>query len=36
VHPEAVVPVKHSVQIAGPKFKQIFAPYSINVLELTY
>jgi alpha-N-arabinofuranosidase len=35
-HPDAVVPVTHEIQIAGPKFKQNFAPYSINVLELSY
>jgi alpha-N-arabinofuranosidase len=35
-NPEAVIPVEQTVQIAGPKFEQAFAPYSINVLELTY
>ncbi len=35
-HPDAVVPVAHSVPIAGPKFTQTFAPYSVNVLELSY
>ena len=35
-HPDAVVPFEHSIAVAGPKFKQSFAPYSINVLELTY
>ena len=34
--PDAVVPVKHTVSVAGPKFTQTFAPYSINVLELSY
>ena len=34
--PRAVVPVKRSVSIAGADFEQTFAPYSINVLELTY
>jgi alpha-N-arabinofuranosidase len=35
-HPDAVKPVTHSVAIAGPKFTQTFAPYSVNVLELNY
>jgi alpha-N-arabinofuranosidase len=35
-HPDAVVPVTHTVSFAGPKFTQTFAPYSINVLELSY
>lgn len=35
-HPNAVVPVKHSVAISGAKFTQTFAPYSVNVLELSY
>jgi alpha-N-arabinofuranosidase len=34
--PHAIVPVKHTVSISGPKFEQTFAPYSINVLEITY
>lgn len=34
--PRATIPVKRSISIAGPKFDQTFAPYSINVLELTY
>jgi len=34
--PEAVVPVEHRIQIAGTKFEQKFAPYSVNVLELSY
>jgi alpha-N-arabinofuranosidase len=34
--PEAVVPVERRIQIAGPKFEHSFAPYSINVLELSY
>jgi alpha-N-arabinofuranosidase len=34
--PDAVVPVTREIQVAGPKFKQNFAPYSINVLELSY
>jgi alpha-N-arabinofuranosidase len=35
-HPDAVVPVEHKIQVTGPTFKQSFAPYSINVLELSY
>ena len=35
-HPDAVVPVERRIEVAGPKFKQSFAPYSINVLELSY
>jgi alpha-N-arabinofuranosidase len=35
-HPDAVVPVERKIEVAGPKFKQSFAPYSINVLELSY
>ena len=35
-HPDAVIPVERRIEIAGPKFKQSFAPYSINVLELSY
>jgi alpha-N-arabinofuranosidase len=35
-HPDAVVPVEHRIKVAGPKFKHGFAPYSINVLELSY
>jgi alpha-N-arabinofuranosidase len=34
--PKAVVPVSQTVSVAGPKFTQTFAPYSINVLELSY
>jgi alpha-L-arabinofuranosidase len=34
--PNAIVPVKHTVSISGSKFEQTLAPYSINVLELTY
>jgi alpha-N-arabinofuranosidase len=34
--PKAIVPVEHAVTIAGPKFTQTFAPYSVNVLELSY
>ena len=35
-HPDAVVPVEHRIEVAGPKFERSFAPYSINVLELSY
>ena len=35
-HPDALVPVESTVTIAGPNFKQSFAPYSVNVLELNY
>jgi|WetSurMetagenome_2_1015567.scaffolds.fasta_scaffold54927_2 alpha-L-arabinofuranosidase len=35
-NPDTVVPVEQRVQIAGTKFEQSFAPYSINVLELNY
>jgi alpha-N-arabinofuranosidase len=35
-HPDAVKPVTHSVAVAGPKFTETFAPYSVNVLELSY
>jgi len=35
-HPEAVVPVEHAIKVAAPKFEHSFAPYSINVLELSY
>ena len=35
-HPDAVVPVESTIRLAGERFAQNFAPYSINVLELTY
>jgi alpha-N-arabinofuranosidase len=35
-HPDNLVPVEHSIAVAGPKLEQSFAPYSINVLELSY
>jgi alpha-N-arabinofuranosidase len=35
-HPDAVAPVTREIQVTGAKFRQSFAPYSINVLELTY
>jgi alpha-N-arabinofuranosidase len=34
--PEAIIPVVKTIPVAGPKFEQKFAPYSINVLELSY
>jgi len=35
-HPDDVIPVKHVVPVAGHDFKQTIAPYSVNVLELSY
>ena len=35
-HPDEVMPVAHKISIAGPKFTEAFAPYSVNVLELSY
>ena len=35
-HPDAVVPVVRKVPVAGLKFTQTFAQYSVNVLELSY
>jgi len=35
-HPDVIVPVEHKIQVSGPKFEQSFAPYSVNVLELSY
>ncbi len=35
-NPRAVVPVTHTITVAGTKFVENFAPYSVNVLELTY
>jgi alpha-N-arabinofuranosidase len=35
-HPNAVAPVEQSIEIAGPSFERSFAPYSINVLDLSY
>jgi alpha-N-arabinofuranosidase len=35
-NPQAVIPVEQRIQISGPKFEHSFAPYSINVLELSY
>jgi alpha-L-arabinofuranosidase len=35
-HPNAIQPASHPVAVAGSKFTQSFAPYSVNVLELSY
>jgi alpha-N-arabinofuranosidase len=35
-HPAEIAPVVRKVTIAGPKFTQTFAPYSVNVLEMSY
>jgi len=35
-HPDAVKPVERKAPVAGPKFTETFAPYSVNVLELNY
>ena len=35
-NPKAVEPVERKISIAGPRFTQSFAPYSINVLEVSY
>jgi alpha-L-arabinofuranosidase len=35
-HPDAVKPVTRPVAITGAKFAETFAPYSVNVLELSY
>ena len=35
-NPKAIVPVERKIQVPGPKFVQRFAPYSINVLEMSY
>jgi alpha-N-arabinofuranosidase len=35
-NPHAIVPVKRTVAIAGPRFPETLAPYSVNVLELSY
>jgi alpha-L-arabinofuranosidase len=34
--PNAVRPISYSVAISGTKFTHSFAPYSVNVLELSY
>ena len=36
LRPDAIVPVEHLVAIAGSRFKETLAPYSVNVLELCY
>ena len=35
-HPDAIAPVESAIEVAGPTFEQSFAPYSINVLEISY
>ncbi len=35
-NPKAVVPVTRTIPVSGPKFTQTFAPYSVDVLELSY
>ncbi len=35
-HPRAIVPVERAIAISGPRFTATFAPYSINVLDLSY
>jgi alpha-L-arabinofuranosidase len=35
-HPDEVKPASRTVSVAGPKFTESFAPYSVNVLELSY
>jgi alpha-L-arabinofuranosidase len=35
-HPDAVKPVTRTVSVAGPRFTESFAPYSVNVLEVSY
>jgi Alpha-L-arabinofuranosidase len=34
--PKAIVPVERALTLAGAKFTQTLAPYSVNVLELNY
>jgi alpha-N-arabinofuranosidase len=34
--PRAIVPVKRTLAVAGPRLRESFPPYSINVLELSY
>ncbi len=34
--PKAVVPIAQNVSVAGSKFTHTFAPYSVNVLEMSY
>jgi alpha-N-arabinofuranosidase len=35
-NPRSVVPVKRIIAVSGPRFAETFAPYSINVLELSF
>jgi alpha-L-arabinofuranosidase len=35
-HPDAIVPATRTLAVAGSKFTQTFAPYSVNVLEMSY
>ncbi len=35
-HPDNLVPVKHQIELRGPKFEHEFEPYSITVLDLSY
>jgi alpha-N-arabinofuranosidase len=35
-HPDNIVPVKHQIELRGPKFEHEFEPYSITVLDLSY
>jgi len=35
-HPDEVKPVEHKVPVAGTKLSETFAPYSVNVLVLSY
>jgi alpha-N-arabinofuranosidase len=35
-NPEAIVPVERGITVDGPTFEQSFAPFSINVLEISY
>ena len=35
-NPSVVVPTEHKITVTGTKLQQSFAPYSINILELSY
>jgi alpha-N-arabinofuranosidase len=35
-HPDALKPAAAKVPVPGPNFTHVFAPYSVNVLELSY
>jgi len=35
-HPGDVKPVSQIISVAGPNFSETFAPYSVNVVELSY